>query len=95
MCNSEDLDVSFAISFILCVQREKEDHRFAPKLYKAMPGFVTAKEADVSSLMLQQSGAPRALCSLGWGPLLLPPAARAKFKEPAESSRHTCDYRPA
>lgn len=40
MCNSEDLDVSFAISFILCVQREKEDHRFAPKLHRAMPPSV-------------------------------------------------------
>lgn len=55
MCNSEDLDVSFAMSFILCVQREKEDHRFAPKLLRAMPRFITAKEARASPLPLQQS----------------------------------------
>lgn len=55
MCNSEDLDVSFAISFILCVQREKEAHRFAPKLHRATPQFITAKEAHASPLPLQQS----------------------------------------
>lgn len=44
MCNSEDLDVSFAISLILCIQREKEDRRFAPKLQRMLSRFVTAKE---------------------------------------------------
>lgn len=95
MCNSEDLDVSLAISFILCVQREKEDHRFAPKLQRAMPGFIAGKEAYASPTTAELS--PGALCRQcsGWSLVLPLPAARAKFKESDESSRHTCDCRPA
>lgn len=55
MCNSEDLDVSFAISFILCAQREEEDHRFAPKLHREMPvpWFITVEKAHASPCPLQ------------------------------------------
>lgn len=55
MCNSEDLDVSFAISFILCVQRKRITDLHLSYTEQCLPQFITVEEAHASPLPLQQS----------------------------------------